>query len=89
MSIAIGSTPEIAAREDQAQFRAGARPALTVQDLLTLLASHWRLLAKSALVGVVVGLAFAFLLPTRYTAVTTILPPLSFLTGFCLCSAVG
>ncbi|MGD0547470.1 MAG: SLBB domain-containing protein, partial [Terracidiphilus sp.] len=77
MSIAISPTPEIEARDDQAQTSAGARPALTVLDLLTLLNSQWRLLAKAALVGVVVGLALAFLLPTRYTAVTTILPPSS------------
>jgi tyrosine-protein kinase Etk/Wzc len=75
MSIAIGSTSDTAAREFQAS--AGARPALTVLDLLTLLAGCWRLLAEGAMVGVVMGLALAFLLPTRYTAVTTILPPSS------------
>ncbi|MFZ1084098.1 MAG: SLBB domain-containing protein [Terracidiphilus sp.] len=75
MSIATGSTSETATRAYQAS--AGTRPALTVLDLLMLLNSHWRLLAKAALVGVVVGLALAFLLPARYTAVTTILPPSS------------
>jgi len=75
MSIAIGTTPDTAACEYQAS--AGVRPTLTVLDLLTLLSSRWRLLAKAAMVGVVVGLTLAFLLPTQYTAVTTILPPSS------------
>ncbi len=77
MSIAIGSAREASANEYRAQNSAGVRPALTVMDLLTLLAGRWRLLAKAASVGAIVGLALAFLLPTRYTAVTTILPPSS------------
>ncbi|MGA2348864.1 MAG: GNVR domain-containing protein [Terracidiphilus sp.] len=77
MSIAFSSDYETAAREYNSPSGAGVRPALTVQDLFTLLASGWRLLAKAAFVGLVVGLALAFLLPTRYTAVTTILPPSS------------
>ena len=77
MSTAIGSILESPASQDLAKPTVGARPALTVLDLLTLLAGRWRLLAKAALVGAVAGLAFAFLLPTRYTAVTTILPPSS------------
>jgi protein involved in polysaccharide export with SLBB domain/uncharacterized protein involved in exopolysaccharide biosynthesis len=77
MSTAIGSILESPASQDLAKPTVGARPALTVLDLLTLLAGRWRLLAKAALVGAVAGLALAFLLPTRYTAVTTILPPSS------------
>ncbi|MGA3080374.1 MAG: SLBB domain-containing protein [Terracidiphilus sp.] len=77
MSTAIGSISESPAGGYVAKTSMGVRPALTVLDLITLLASHWRLLAKAALVGAVAGLALAFLLPTRYTAVTTILPPSS------------
>jgi protein involved in polysaccharide export with SLBB domain/uncharacterized protein involved in exopolysaccharide biosynthesis len=77
MSIAIGSIPESPASGYLAKVSIGVRPALTVLDLLTLLASRWRLLAKAAFAGAVAGLALAFLLPTRYTAVTTILPPSS------------
>jgi uncharacterized protein involved in exopolysaccharide biosynthesis len=51
-----------------------ARPPLTVLELLTLLSRHWRFLVKAALAGAACGLALAFLLPTQYTAVTTILP---------------
>jgi polysaccharide biosynthesis/export protein len=58
----------------EAMPRVYARPPLTVLDLFKLLFKHWRFVAKAALVGVVMGLALAFLLPVQYTAVTTILP---------------
>lgn len=77
MSIAFSSIRESPASEYLATAGIGARPPLTVLDLLTLLGRRWRFLAKAALIGATISLALAFLLPTRYTAVTTILPPSS------------
>jgi protein involved in polysaccharide export with SLBB domain/uncharacterized protein involved in exopolysaccharide biosynthesis len=72
MNAAIGAVPETAV---VAQPGALSRHALTVEDLFTLLTRRWRYLAKAAVLGAAVGLALAFLLPVRYTAITTILPP--------------
>jgi protein involved in polysaccharide export with SLBB domain/uncharacterized protein involved in exopolysaccharide biosynthesis len=66
--------PEAAAGVPRAMASGHVLPPLTVLELLTLLSRHWRFLAKAALVGAACGLALAFLLPTQYTAVTTILP---------------
>jgi polysaccharide export outer membrane protein len=74
MSTAIGPIPESDDGEFRSMTNSHSRPPLTVLELLTLLRRHWRFLAKAALVGAICGLALAFLLPVRYTAVTTILP---------------
>jgi tyrosine-protein kinase Etk/Wzc len=75
MSMAVLSAPEITTGALPNQAGVEAYSALTVQVLINLLRGQWRLLAKAAGVGAIVGLALAFLLPVRYTAVTTILPP--------------
>lgn len=77
MSTLVFSTTEMAANAHPNRDGVDARPTLTVQELLERLGSRWRLLAKAALIGGIAGLALAFLLPVRYTAVTTILPPSS------------
>jgi protein involved in polysaccharide export with SLBB domain/uncharacterized protein involved in exopolysaccharide biosynthesis len=74
MSTVTGSIPESAEGMSGVMAREQARPPLTVLELLTLLRRHRRFLGKAALVGAVIGLALAFLLPVRYTAITTILP---------------
>jgi len=74
MSTATGQDIEDATSARQVMNGALRHPPLTVLDLLTLLGRRWRLLSKAALVGAIVGLALALLLPTEYTAVVTILP---------------
>jgi protein involved in polysaccharide export with SLBB domain/uncharacterized protein involved in exopolysaccharide biosynthesis len=74
MSTTTSPMPEAAAGVPRAMASGHVLPPLTVLELLTLLSRHWRFLAKAALVGAACGLALAFLLPTQYTAVTTILP---------------
>jgi protein involved in polysaccharide export with SLBB domain/capsule polysaccharide export protein KpsE/RkpR len=74
MNSATGPIPEGSPGWARATASGYARPPLTVLELLTLLGRHWRFLAKVALAGAVCGLALAFLLPVRYTAVTTVLP---------------
>ncbi len=74
MSTSIGPIPESANDEFRSMTSSQPRPPLTVLELLTLLGRHWRFLAKAASVGAACGLALAFLLPVRYTAITTILP---------------
>jgi protein involved in polysaccharide export with SLBB domain/capsule polysaccharide export protein KpsE/RkpR len=74
MSTASGPISEGGGVAPGATGTSHARPPLTVLELLTLLSRHRRFLAKAALAGAVCGLALAFLLPTQYTAVTTILP---------------
>jgi polysaccharide export outer membrane protein len=77
MSTATSSIPENVCGEFRSMNSSHLRPPLTVLELLTLLARHWRFLAKAALAGAICGLALAFLLPVRYTAITTILPSAS------------
>ncbi|HEY3705341.1 MAG TPA: GNVR domain-containing protein [Terracidiphilus sp.] len=43
--------------------------------LLLILAERWRLIAGAAVVASVIGIALALLLPVRYTAEVTIMPP--------------
>lgn len=74
-SASIGETQD----SSSAQLRAvhSLPDSLTVQDYLTLLGGQRRFLGKAILIGAAAGLVLAFLLPVRYTAITTILPPSS------------
>jgi tyrosine-protein kinase Etk/Wzc len=61
--------------EDTESLLMPAAEEVSLLDLLSVVAAHWRLIVKVALACVLVGSITSLLLPTRYTASTSLLPP--------------
>ena len=75
MSTSFGPLSDTSAATRSAPPPEIARGPLTVYEFYSLMRARWRLLGRAAIVGAVIGLALAFLLPVEYTAITTLLPP--------------
>lgn len=67
---------EVPATEPIAEQEADSSPTeMRFLALVLILAERWRLLAAAVAVATAIGIALALLLPVRYTAEVTILPP--------------
>ena len=71
----IPSSVRGTASEEEIRIYSGAPDGVHFLELVLALARRWVTIAVIALVVMVMGLALAFLLPVRYTAEVTILPP--------------